>query len=138
MTRDLVIATRSGTVTAPDGTLTAITRGRTVADAQHPAVLVDPRNWMPFEVELKVDDAEEGRAPDDAGDLVAEYGQALDRIAEAFRAAGLLPVDVPVTASELADLVVAGIESDDEPEAADQPPVVAPPAPPRKRTAPKA
>jgi hypothetical protein len=133
---DLVIATRSGTVTAPDKTMFAIVRGKTVADARHPAVLIDPRNWMPFEVELKVDDPATATEGDDiAREQLAEFSDALTQLAVVMRDRGHLDPDGSLTAEELVSRVVDLIP--EQTEGAPEEPI-APPAPPRKRAASKA
>lgn len=53
MTR-LVVAKRDGVIKGPDGTMHRVYKGKTLADARHPAVEHTPQAWMPMEVALPV------------------------------------------------------------------------------------
>lgn len=50
----LVVAKRDGVIKGPDGTMHRVYKGKTLADARHPAVEHTPQAWMPMEVALPV------------------------------------------------------------------------------------
>lgn len=56
MTHEIVVSRRDGILTAPDGTKHRVARGKTLADADHPAVLANPRDWVPMVVTLTLGD----------------------------------------------------------------------------------
>jgi hypothetical protein len=67
----IVVSTRNGVLTAPDGTKHRVARGKTLADARHPAVLACPRDWSPMVVDLTVD----GPAPGDSEPVAHAHEQ---------------------------------------------------------------
>lgn len=48
----IVVSRRDGILRAPDGTRHRVARGRTLAEADHPAVLANPGDWSPMVVTL--------------------------------------------------------------------------------------
>lgn len=56
MTHQIVVSRRDGILTAPDGTKHRVARGKTLADADHPAVLANPGDWVPMVVTLTLGD----------------------------------------------------------------------------------
>ena len=162
MTRGIVVSRRDGILRAPDGTKWRVVRGKTLADADHPAVVANPGDWVPMVVTLTTGDRS---APSDVEvpashtqveqfeNDVAELEETLSsRDAELERlAAGLVELGVKLPAEEdrqpgwLVDLVLDEIvtaRADPRWSAAPTPPVeppalatIAPPKP-RKRTAP--
>lgn len=144
----IVIATRDGILTAPSGEKFRMVRGKTLADARHPAVAAYPDNWMPVEVDISVDDPEQadpGQLEDDFATELAEataeaeeYRAQLVAITDVLMSRGMVPAgtdtDKPGWLAEavtvaLDTLIHAPHDSGSEPD--DVPP---PPAP-RKRTA---
>jgi hypothetical protein len=107
---DVVIATRSGVVSAPDGSKHRLVRGKTLADARHPLAAAFPELFAPYTIDLPFDDEQhdgpsaEGRdvprAPDDergsleyfAG-LADDYREQLAAVVEVLRAHDALPAE---------------------------------------------
>lgn len=71
---NIVVAYRDGILTAPNGEKFRMVRGKTLADARHPAVQMRPESWGPMVVELSVDEPDADGEPDTR---VAELLQAL-------------------------------------------------------------
>ena len=106
---EIVVATRDGVLKAPDGTLFRLYRGKTLADARHPAVVNSPESWTPMHVELPVEGAPEGggaapAAPErdaeldelrndlaEAEELAEHRGMELQRLADGLRERGHEP-----------------------------------------------
>lgn len=101
---DVVIATRSGIVTAPDGAKHRLVRGRTLADARHPVAEAFPEMFAPHTIDLPYVDGEPAggrdapRTPDgDRGSLeyftqlADEYREQLAAVVEILRAHDALP-----------------------------------------------
>jgi hypothetical protein len=151
----IVVSRRDGILRAPDGTKYRVARGKTLAEADHPAVLANPGDWVPMVVALVVD----GREPSDAGvpashervaqleNDVAELEETLaGRDAELARLAeGLagLSVDLPAEDDRepgwLVDLVLDEIvtaRADPRWSAKPEPLAAVAPPKPRKRTGP--
>jgi hypothetical protein len=85
---DVVIATRSGIVTAPDGSKHRLVRGRTLADARHPAAVAFPEMFAQHTIDLPY------AGPDDAEAERDGYRQQLATIVDAVTVRGLMPADV--------------------------------------------
>jgi hypothetical protein len=92
---EIVVSKRDGIVTAPDGTKTRVHRGRTLADASHPVVVANPRDWSPMHVDLSVQGSDPvntaGSEADDLRNELAEVeelaesrGNELRRLADAL------------------------------------------------------
>lgn len=107
---DVVIATRSGIVTAPDGTKHRLVRGKTLADARHPAAVAFPEMFAQHTIDLPYagpDDAEAadpGHLEDSVAEELAEieaerdgYRQQLATIVDAVTVRGLMPADVDMS-----------------------------------------
>lgn len=130
----LVIARRDGILREPDGTQHRLYRGRTLADARHPAVVNVPDSWMPVTVDLPVEDTSLGEAGADTAELRARLGDAeaaaesyrvqLARVVALLEERGYMPADT----NREGWLVDAIAEAFDELEADDEPaaPAVAP------------
>jgi hypothetical protein len=103
MTTELVISRRDGIVRAPDGTQYRIYRGKTLADAQHPAVLASPSTWMPVTIDLPVEGTDPSEAGTDNSELLARLGDAeaavesyrvqLTRVVLLLEERGMLPAE---------------------------------------------
>jgi hypothetical protein len=76
MTHEIVVSRRDGILTAPDGTKHRVARGKTLADADHPAVLANPRDWVPMVVTLTLGDRPR------AGDLDTPLGAQHERVVQ--------------------------------------------------------
>lgn len=149
MTAGIVVSRRDGVLTAPDGTKWRVARGKTLADADHPAVLANPGDWAPMVITLTVGDHEPtvdddprltpeaiGILDDLRGEIaeleetLAQRDAELFRLAEGLAARGVvLPAEDDREPGWLVDLVLAWM---DRP----LPPAVTPPPKPRKRAAP--
>jgi hypothetical protein len=152
----IVVSKRDGILTAPDGTKTRVARGKTLADARHPAVEAHPRDWMPVELTLTVDEPPAGdfdtplgirheqvvQLENDVAELeetLAQRDAELTRLADTLAARGVdLPAEDDREPGWLVDLVFReldrayGIEAELFVPPA---PAIAPPKP-RKRTVP--
>jgi hypothetical protein len=164
MTHEIVVSRRDGILTAPDGTKYRIARGKTLADADHPAVIANPRDWVPMVISLSVGDRpDDGEPPHGSSSErlakaesdVVELEETLDRLtdelsrlAQGLEGAGVeLPAEEEWSPGWLVDLVLTVVRAgsialraaDDEPEPVDiveqLAPPIAPPKP-RKRTSP--
>lgn len=103
MTTELVISRRDGIVRAPDGTQHRVYRGKTLADAQHPAVLASPSTWMPVTIDLPLADTDAGEAGTGTAELTARLGDAeaavesyrvqLTRVVLLLEERGMLPAE---------------------------------------------
>jgi len=131
---DVVIATRSGIVTAPDGTKHRLVRGKTLADARHPLAVAYPELFAPHTVDLAVDDelelGESATGRDDVPtwkDKVAEveqtaegYREQLAAIVEGLHDRNLVPADTDMTRpgwlAELLFTILDGPAGEPEPE----------------------
>lgn len=154
---EIVVSRRDGILRAPDGTKHRVARGKTLAEADHPAVLANPRDWVPMVVELTTGTSGDAEgvphppcaAQDDLAELeetLAARDAELTRLAEGLADLGVrLPAEDGRKPGWLVDLALdafvdaqathfkgAGV-IDAEPEPAPAP--IAPPKP-RKRTAP--
>lgn len=120
---EIVVAYRDGILTAPSGEKFRLVRGKTLADARHPAVRMRPESWGPMVVELSVDDPTEPSDPDrDAklDDLRASIEQAeaerdgfrtqLAAVATVLGARALLPANAGDHEGWLAEAVAAAID----------------------------
>lgn len=101
MTSELVVARKDGVLRDPDGIGYRVHKGKTLADADHPAVIANPQVFMPMEIALKVDREEaadvDARVLDDVrADLERAQGDAeryreqLAAIADGLAARGLV------------------------------------------------
>lgn len=86
----IVVARRDGLMVAPDGTKYRLARGRTLADARHPAVIAYPDSFTPMHVELAYDGPEEP-TDDDARQEVDGYRAQLAAIAAGLIQRDLIP-----------------------------------------------
>lgn len=84
MTADIVIATRSGVVSGPDGAKHRLIRGKTLADARHPVAREFPELFSPYTIDLP----HEGDEPAAGAD---EYREQLAAIVEVLREHDALP-----------------------------------------------
>jgi hypothetical protein len=151
MTHEIVVSRRDGILTAPDGTKHRVARGKTLADADHPAVLANPGDWVPMVVTLTVGDRPAGVPQDSPAaaeideltEQVAELEETLAaRDAELTRLAeGLVDLDVKLPDEDdrepgwLVDLALSVVIPGVPDEPAPAPAPIAPPKP-RKRTVP--
>ncbi len=74
----IVVSRRDGILRAPDGTRWRIARGKTLADARHPAVLANPGDWVPMEVTLTVEGADPAVGDSDRDTTLDELRSALE------------------------------------------------------------
>lgn len=97
---DVVIAIRSGIVTAPDGAKHRLVRGRTLADARHPAAVAFPEMFAPHTIDLPFDGEPAETEPTPSSDrgaleyfsgLADEYRGQLAAIVEVLHAHDALP-----------------------------------------------
>lgn len=144
---EIVVSRRDGVLTAPDGTKYRVARGRTLANAQHPAVLANPRDWTPMVITLDVDGAEPltpggshaetGQLENDVAELeetLALRDAELTRLVEGLAARGVaLPAEGDREPGWLVDLVLEIVSTRVAPH---EPEIAPPPVRPRKRAAP--
>jgi hypothetical protein len=138
---DVVIATRNGIVTAPDGTKHRLVRGKTLADARHPIAEAFPEMFAAHTIDLpyagtdeqqhdgepaggrdapRTPDGERGSLEYFAG-LADEYREQLAAVVETLRAHDALPSEAEMNEPGwLARAVAATFDP------------VAPPAAPRR------
>lgn len=163
MTTGIVVSRRDGILRAPDGTKWRVARGKTLADADHPAVLANPRDWVPMVVTLTLGDRPRAgdfdtplgvqhervvQLENDVTELeetLAGRDDELTRLAGGLGALGVrLPAEEGRRPGWLVDLVLdtlanVGAPPETAPAAPEPapaaPPAVAPPRP-RKRTSP--
>lgn len=149
---ELVVARRDGILTAPDGTKYRLARGKTLADARHPAVAASPQSFAPMKIELSVEDDEPSpAAASDASEELAEVESERDAYREQLVviAAGLadrgvtLPLEDERSPGWLADAVFAALDAQpsrgdrgETPVAPEQPAAGATARKPRKRLTP--
>jgi len=126
----IVIATRSGVVTAPDGKKHRLVRGRTLADARHPVAEQFPELFAPHVIELPYE-GDEPAVDGDRGSLeyftqqADEYREQLAAVVEVLRAHDALPSEEAMNEPGwLAAAVEAALAADDDP--------VEPPVAPRR------
>jgi len=157
----IVVSRRDGILTAPDGTKHRVARGKTLAEADHPAVLANPGDWVPMVVTLTLDDRPAGAHLPASHEQVAQFENdvaeleetlaardaELTRLADTLAARGVtLPAEDDRESGWLVDLVFAeldrayGIEfartGFDNPQPAAPVKAIAPPRRPAKRAAP--
>lgn len=128
----IVVASRDGILRAPDGTQYRMVRGRTLADARHPAVQASPNDFMPVEVELTHDEPETEQA-EDLVEVRAEadgYRAQLAAIHEGLSVRGVIPADLDISSEGwLANLIFTLVDrqpaapavTEDEPAPAPRP-----------------
>jgi len=146
MTSKLMIARRDGTVRNTEtGERYRLLKGRTVADAEHPAVKLYPEAFMPLTVELRVEDEQRAVSdPESDGDLAEElaeveserdYAQGVLRgLAEALAERGLVDRDNPPNHEGwLAETLLAAIDRAAAPTVSEVPAGTAAPKPRRPR-----
>lgn len=129
MTTGIVVSRRDGILRAPDGTKHRVARGKTLADADHPAVLANPSDWMPMVVELTTREAADygdAEVPgshsqveqyeNDLAELeetLAQRDAELSRLATGLEAAGIeLPAEDQRAPGWLVDLALGWIDVD--------------------------
>lgn len=120
----IVVSRRDGILTAPDGSKHRVARGKTLADADHPAVLANPRDWTPMVVTFTVGDRPEGvevpashtqveQFENDLAELeetLAQRDAELSRLARGLEAAGLtLPAEDERAPGWLVDLALEAV-----------------------------
>jgi hypothetical protein len=144
---EIVVASRDGILRAPNGEQFRLVRGKTLADARHPAVQAYPDNFMPMRVELSMEDADPGHLEDafstelaeakedarQATEAAEEYRAQLVAITDVLMARGGVPADVDTDepgwlAKAVGRALDATAPADDEP--------VPPPAAARTRKPP--
>lgn len=148
---EIVVATRSGILTDPDGIKHRLVAGKTLAHATHPGVVANPRNFQPMTIDL-VDpgtvaaieaDAEATELAGELHDVTAqrdEYHETLAEVAQIVVDRGLpeqfgVDVERPGWLAEVIRLALAGPEVD-APAELDPAPMSegeAPIAPPKRR-----
>jgi hypothetical protein len=74
----IVVSRRDGVLRAPDGTKYRVARGKTLAEADHPAVLANPGDWVPMVITLTV----AGRPDLPAGDELTPSGALQPEVVE--------------------------------------------------------
>jgi hypothetical protein len=108
---NILVATRSGLASAPDGSKYRLARGRTLADARHPLAVAYPEMFAPYAIELSVDDDASLTAAGDASrvdealqarqieaEAVADgYRMTLATIADGLEVRGLVPAELDTT-----------------------------------------
>ncbi len=135
MSTNVVIATRSGVVSAPDGTKHRLVRGRTLADARHPVAAQFPELFAPHTIDLPY----EGDEPAAAGVELPEWADSLDdlvgiandmreqlaRIRDGLAERNVIDLDnLPTHVGWLGDAIFEALDADLDP--------VAPPPTPRR------
>ncbi|MET0419006.1 MAG: hypothetical protein ABW022_23585 [Actinoplanes sp.] len=127
----IVVSRRDGILRAPDGTKYRIARGRTLAEADHPAVVANPGDWVPMVVTLTVADRPEAEqrpaAEGSHAELIAQLEDAqgeaqaaedeaehlrseMNRLAEGLAAAGItLPAEDDREPGWLVDLALEAV-----------------------------
>lgn len=106
---EIVVAKRDGVLTAPDGTKYRTHRGKTLADARHPAVQAWPKDWVPMVVELAVDDESSSvaAAPSDDSSVSKRLEEVLDELAESEELADSRGLELQRLADGLRELGAA-------------------------------
>jgi hypothetical protein len=79
MTTEIVVATRSGLVSGPDGTKFRLVRGKTLADARHPIAEQFPELFAAHTIDLPIE-----RGVVDADNLPTHVGWLADAVFEAL------------------------------------------------------
>jgi hypothetical protein len=124
----IVVSRRDGILRAPDGTRHRVARGKTLAEADHPAVLANPGDWSPMVVTLTHDErpapvatvggivagggshAEECQHENDVAELeetLAQRDAELTRLAEGLHTLGVrLPAEDDRRPGWLVDLAL--------------------------------
>lgn len=120
---EILIAKRDTVLVTPGtGEKFRLIRGRTLADARHPAAAAYPENFMPVQIELNCND------PDHSGDedpaevveeyrarlhealaLADSYRAQLTRIVDELMSRGLMPADIDTDREGWLVEVVAGV-----------------------------
>lgn len=75
MTQQIVVSRRDGILRAPDGTKHRVARGKTLAHADHPAVLANPGDWVPMIITLTVGDGDRPAAGELEETLGVQHGR---------------------------------------------------------------
>jgi hypothetical protein len=111
---EILVATRDGVLTAPGGEKFRLHRGRTLADARHPAAVAYPDNFMPMQVELSVED--DAPTPEDLGTELSMceaerdgFRSQLAAIADGVASRGLLPDDLDTSVEGWLATLVLGL-----------------------------
>ena len=90
----IVVARRDGTLRSPGGERFRLHRGKTLADARHPAVVAFPEDWRPVEIDLPINDAADVEVPaaevteDELAELrteLAETTETVEHLGAQFR-----------------------------------------------------
>jgi hypothetical protein len=153
----IVVSRRDGILRAPDGTKYRVARGKTLANAAHPAVEANPGDWQPIDITLDVEgaeplspggdddafrarDADRGQLENDVAELeetLAQRDAELTRLAEGLATHGIeLPAEDDREPGWLVDLVLDTFANSGAPTAPlREGGVIAPPKP-RKRASP--
>jgi hypothetical protein len=101
---NIVCASRDGVLRAPNGEQFRMVRGRTLADARHPAVVANPDAFMPVQVELSIEDADPGHLEDYFAVEQAELEEKLQQAeaeATAYRAQLVTIADIVMAAGRV-------------------------------------
>lgn len=127
MTTEIVVATRSGLVSGPDGTKYRLVRGKTLADARHPVATQFPELFGEYAIDLPYEGDEVPAAGADP-ELAAEaegMREQLVRLRDGLVERGVVDADsLPTHVGWLADAVFEALDRELNP--------VAPPTPPRR------
>lgn len=111
MTQEIVVSRRDGILRAPDGTKHRVARGRTLAHADHPAVLANPGDWVPMIITLTVGDRPDG-VPQDSP-AAAEIDQLNAQVTELEETLAGRDAELTRLAEGVAELGVALPAEDD-------------------------
>jgi hypothetical protein len=121
----IVVSRRDGILTAPDGTKYRVARGKTLAEADHPAVLANPGDWIPMVVTLTLADRPAAAEVPGSHEQVAQFENdvaeleetlasrdaELSRLAEGLESVGiLLPAEEDREPGWLVDLALGWID----------------------------
>jgi len=127
MTTEIVVATRSGLVSGPDGTKFRLVRGKTLADARHPIAEQFPELFAAHTIDLPYEGDEVPAAGADPELAVEAEGmrEQLVRLRDGLIERGVVDADnLPTHVGWLADAVFEALDRELNP--------VAPPTPPRR------
>jgi hypothetical protein len=102
----IVVARRDGILRGPDGTQYRTHRGKTLADARHPAVVAVPDAWVPMVVELTVEGAAEPAGVPGTHAQVQQYENDLEELRQELAETEELAEQRGAELSRLADGLV--------------------------------
>lgn len=83
---EIVVARRDGTLKGPDGVRHRLVKGKTLADADHPAVVENPDAFMPVTIALQSEGGGNFPVPEDGVEDLRDQLAEVEETAERYRA----------------------------------------------------